>query len=788
MKRLFIVILTIIAFNSESIAQYTQTIKGTIIDKDSKTKLIGANIIIKNSNPLIGTNSDTSGNFHLDKVAIGRHTIVVTYIGYEDLVIPEILVNTGKEVFLSIELTESVSQLKETTIYGNTQKGKASNEMTAVSSRSFSVEEAGRYAGNINDISRIAQSYAGVSSSDTYNELIIRGNSSRGMLWRLEGIEVPNLNHLATNGSSGGGLSILSVNVLKNSDFYTGAFPAEYGNALSGVFDVKLRTGNSEKREYAIQSGFLGLEAAMEGPFSKKSKASYLVNYRYSTLDLLDAMGYNLFGSDMVIPKFHDLTLKFTFPTKNKGSFTIFGIGGLSSTVQQAKKDSALWENTFNKFEATLISNMFATGIIHKYSLNKRAYLTSYISYSGKENAVKLDSLNNQYSFLSTLNSDITEAYLHISTALNYKFNSKNTLRTGIIYTNTSFNLHSESKSKNIVYFDNRGSTNLAQFYSEWKHRFNEKITLYSGLHSTYFALSSSFTLEPRLSLKYSISSRQSVSIGMGLHSKTDPLTIYFAQIRQSIGTYTTPNKNLRTTKAQHYVLSYENLLAENFKVKIETYFQYLYDVPVENVPQSGFSVLNFNDTYPTTFDYNANVPLVNKGSGKNYGIELSVEKFFSKNYYFLFTGSLYESKYKAMDNIERNTRYNNNFITNFIAGKEFKVGKNKSNAIVIDIKFVWTGGARLTAIDLEKSKIRGRTVFDLENRYSEKGPDYLKLNFKIGYRKNNKKASHYIFLDFQNITDQKNIASQYYNPLKNEIYTYYQLGFLPNLNYRVQF
>ncbi len=788
MNKLLIILLVVVTFYSESFAQLTQTIKGTVADKDSKTKLTGAYVIVKNSNPLLGCNSDTSGNFRIEKVPVGRHTLVVTYIGYENLVIPEILVSTGKEVFLTIELTESVSQLKEVTITGNSDKGKPVNEMATVSSRSFTVDEASRYAGNINDISRIAQSYAGVSSSDTYNELIIRGNSSRGMLWRLEGIEVPNLNHLSTNGSSGGGLSILSVNVLKNSDFYTGAFPAEYGNALSGVFDVRLRNGNGEKREYAIQAGFTGLEAEMEGPFSKNTRDSYLVNYRYSTLSMFYKADFKLFGEDLVIPRFHDLTIKLNFPTKNNGVFTFFCIGGISSTVQFAKKDSALWENTYNKFEATLTSDMFTSGLIHKYFFNEKAYLTSFISSSGKENGVTLDSLDDQYNFLSTMNNKVTEVYFRISSALNYKFNSKNTFRTGIIYSNIRYNLFSDSRVRQIIYVDIDGSTNTAQIYTEWKHRFNENFTLNTGIHSTFLALSSSASFEPRLSLKWNISSIRSLSIGAGIHSKIDPLTLYFAQIPQSNGTYTTPNRNLRTTKAQHCVLSYEDQLTENIKMKIETYYQYLYDVPVENDPQSGFSVLNFNDTYPTMFDNNANVALVNKGTGKNYGVEITIEKYFSKNYYFLFTGSFYESKYKALDNIERNTRYNNKFITNFIVGKEFKVGKNKADVIVTDIKIVWAGGPCLTPVDVEKSRTLGTTVFDLDKRYTERCPDYFKLNFKIGYRKNNLKSSHFIFLDFQNFTDHRNIASQYYNPIKNEIYTYYQIGFLPVLNYRVQF
>jgi hypothetical protein len=786
LKKIFLFSLLIILQIAISQAQLTQTIKGVVIDKDSKAPICGAYVMLENTDPLMGALSDNDGIFRIEKVPLGRYSVKSGYIGYETVTIPEVLVSSGKEIYLTIELKEVLTHLKEVTIVGNNTKGKTGNEMSVVSSRSFSVEEASRFSGNMNDISRIAQSYAGVSAGDLQNNLVIRGNSSKGMLWRLEGIEVPNLNHLANNGSSGGGLSLLSVNVLKNSDFYTGAFPAEFGNALSGVFDVNLRDGNNEKREYAIQAGFIGLEAEMEGPFSKKSRSSYMANYRYSTTGLLEVMGLKLTGGNM--PEFHDLTVKLNFPTTKYGNFSFFALSGKSSVSNSADKDSAKWTSVDDRFQFVELSNVLATGLIHKYFFGNNTFLKSYISYSGNEIGEKRDSLDDHYELQPTFQSSFRENSIKVSTNLNHKFNSKNTIRTGIILSSIAFNFKAEDISKQEIYNDNKGDTWFGQYYAEWQHRFNEKLTLNSGVHALYFGLNSTYSIEPRLGFEWKINAREAIGFGYGIHSKIEPLLFYFGQLRQADGSLAEPNKKLRSTKAAHYVLSYDNLLAENLRLKIEAYYQNLYDVPVEDSAGSGFSVLNYGTGFGINMDNNADVALVNKGSGTNYGLELTLEKFFSKNYYFLFTASLYESKYKALDGIERNTRYNNNFITNFIAGKEFLIGKTKTNAIITDAKIIWAGGNRLSPINFEESARLGTTVYYLEQRYSEKAIDYFKINFKIGYRKNTKNTSYSIFLDVQNLTNRKNVFLQYYEPATNKVVTFYQLGLLPILNFRIQF
>lgn len=168
-------------------------------------------------------------------------------------------------------------------------------------------------------------SFAGIINEGSgNNDIIVRGNNPRFIQWRLEDIEIPNPNHFAIEGLTGGPINALNSQMLANSSFYSGAFASQYGNALSGIFDMKLRKGNDEKQEYSFSLGVLGLDFTAEGPISRKNKSSYLVNYRYSTLSLLDDIGLVDFGG---VPRYQDLSFKFYFPTENSGIFTLFGLG-----------------------------------------------------------------------------------------------------------------------------------------------------------------------------------------------------------------------------------------------------------------------------------------------------------------------------------------------------------------------------------------------------------------------------------------------------------------------------
>ncbi|KXJ04746.1 hypothetical protein AC249_AIPGENE8425, partial [Exaiptasia diaphana] len=315
------------------------TVRGKVIDNVSESPIPGAKVIIPNGETPLRALTKDDGSFRIESVPIGRQNVIVSYMGYQDAVIKGIIVSAGKETVLTVKIEEDIVQQKEVKV--SARRDNPINEMSVVSTRTFSVEETQKYAAALNDPARMATSFAGVVATDgVNNDISIRGNSPRGLVWRMEGVEIPNPNHFSSVGTSGGGISIISSQLLGTSDFSTGAFAAEYGNALSGVFDLSLRKGNNEKREYTFQAGVLGIDAAIEGPFKKGYGGSYLVNYRYSTLSLL---GHIVPIGDEVT-NFQDLSFNVFLPSKKLGNFGVFGFGGLSDNSYGSIADSTVWK------------------------------------------------------------------------------------------------------------------------------------------------------------------------------------------------------------------------------------------------------------------------------------------------------------------------------------------------------------------------------------------------------------------------------------------------------------
>jgi hypothetical protein len=776
MKKFFLLLLLSANINFQTIdaQQLFQTIRGKVVDKESKIPLIGVTLVIEASVPPLGTITNVNGEFRFEKLNVGRYNIVVSCLGYESKTIPDIILGAGKEVVLNIEITESVIELNEVVINGKAHKAESLNKMSSVSARSFTVEETKRYAGSINDPARMAVSFAGVTGDpDGNNDIVVRGNSPRGMLWRLEGIEIPNPNHFAEEGSSSGPISILNSTTLDNSDFFTGAFPAEYGNAYSGVFDINLRKGNNQKKEYSFQAGFLGTDCSIEGPFTKKYTGSYLLNYRYSTLAILNSIGIRIEG--FAVPKFQDLTYNLYFPTKRTGTFTLFGIGGISNIHEEDK----IYENNFE-------TDMGVIGVSHQYHLNNKTYLKSVLAVTATLNKWKYTEDDDATDFYYEGQEDFTYKTIKASVSLNKKINARNTAKTGIIYSDLNFNLfdkdYSLEDSVLVTNIDRKGRTGLWQGYAGWKYRPTKKLTFNSGMHLMYFLLNSNYSVEPRIGVRWEITPKQYLSAGFGMHSKIETITNYYAQKELEDGKIGMPNKNIDLAKAIHYVMGYENRITKNLYLKLELYYQYLYKIPIEDNDTSYFSALNYSWGYTST-------PLVNKGTGYNYGLELTLEKFFDNNYFFLFTCSLFDSKYTGGDGIVRNTVYNGNYVANMLAGKEFPVGKKTSgNNLSINVRGIWAGGRRYTPVHENLSREKGYTVRDWTRPFAGQFEDYVRFDLKISYKRNRKHTTRYWELDIQNATNNMNVSGNYWDRTIDGVTTWTQLGIVPVFNYRIEF
>ncbi len=767
---------------SAPVQDLTQTVKGQIVDVQSLSPIPGATVLISTTDPVKGAVTDVDGYFKIEKVPVGRHTIQVSFVGYENKVIPEVLVGSGKEVVLNVQLSESLIEMEEVIISAASQdKGTPLNEFATVSAKSINVEETSRYAATFDDPARAALSFAGVrgGGDDITNEIVIRGNSPRGLLWRVEGVEVPNPNHFSEEGSSAGGISILSNNMLANSDFYTGAFPAQYGNALSGVFDINLRKGNTDKREYSFQAGLIGLAAAAEGPLKKNSKASYLINYRYSTLSLLNELKLlPIFGEEEIV--FQDLAFKFHLPTQKAGAFSFWGMGGLSRQTETANPENNYY------FNDNFRSDMGVTGLSHVYFLNGDTFIETKLTAARGLTGFDSDSLK-----LQVYNKEhfIKQDY-RLSVMLNQKFNARHTLRSGVIASSLGYDLLSSyyNNIENETYtgLDARGSMLFLQGFSQWQYRATEDLTINTGFHYSHLFLENQLAFEPRLGMKWTIAPGSSINAGAGLHNRLESASLYLTKRQLEDGSWVQENKDLELTRAAHFVVGYEKQIGESVRFKTEAYYQYLYNVPIATVDNPG-------EWAPTFSTINAKMgftdqPLVNEGTGKNYGLEFTLEKFLTRGFYYTATASVYQSKYTAADGIERNTRFNGNFTGNLIAGKEFKVGRSKNNLLGVNTRVIYAGGNRKIPIDLARSMAEDRTVLDFPRAYEQRLPDYARLDVGVSFRRNKARLSSVVALNIQNVTARYNVYGEYFNTQLDKVDTYEQLGFLPNLSYRVEF
>jgi len=761
-----------------------QIVRGRIIDNITHQPISGASISILDNCLPIGTTSDNDGNFHL-AIPFGRTTLKIFHISYDNSVLP-LSATGGKEIVLRVEMKERAEQLPQIEIDADRYLGNRTQEIGRMN---FTVEEALRNAANFSDPARLVTQYAGISLfNDQGNNISVRGNSPNTVSWKLEGIDILNPNHLMNGGTindrispTGGGVNILSSQLLANSSFLTGPFSSEYGNSLSGIFDINFRRGNNIKREYTTQASLYGIDFAAEGPFTKANKSSYLVNYRYSTVALFGLMGIK-FGDEDV--KFQDLSVNLYFPTAKAGTFTFFGMGGLSSADFMTKRDSAEWLVDKDHSDILFFSNMLASGLTHEISLNKKTFMRTVIGFSALESERKGSILNLDYRPLLNEEDKTQQQKSSFTTMASHKINSKNILKVGGYFSRLYFYMRSTKSllidSATTLMGD--GIYSLAQPYVNFEHRFSDALTMNAGLHSMYFTLNKSKSLEPRFSLNWRIGINQSLDFAYGLHSMLQQPQVYFMLFPETNGSNGSLNSTLDFTKSHQVALSYSRKVLKELKWITQVYYQYLYNVPIEDNSSSSFSALNVLDDWVTT-------PLANKGTGENYGLDMSIEKYLFSNYYFLISGSLYNSVYKGGDGVERSTRFNGNYASAITLGKERVKSKNEKNKIInTNLKILYRGGYRTTPINPVLSFVNGSTYYIQSSAFSNKMKDFFRIDFRFSVKRNKTNYTRTWAIDIQNILNYRNIAFEYYDVKQKMIISKYQNGLIPILSYRLDF
>jgi hypothetical protein len=435
---------------------------------------------------------------------------------------------------------------------------------------------------------------------------------------------------------------------------------------------------------------------------------------------------------------------------------------------------------------------MGATGLSNTYFFNNHISGKLSVSLSATDLKVTIDTVSptDHSTFLDAKNKS-TETNVISNYTVTAKITASHLIKTGITYQATFFNSHAFSYfpayGKYIHTFDvNQSNAGLLQSFIHWQYRPTELLTINSGVHYQNFLLNHTWAIEPRLGARYQLSPKQNLNFGYGMHSQTQPTIYYFYDTYiPSTDKYYNSNRNLDLSKSQHFILSYDYNFAKNYRFKCEAYYQYLYNIPIQQNMSSSFSMINAGNSLDGIQLVDS---LVNKGTGQNHGIEFTIEKFFSNHFYFLVTTSLYQSTYKGSDNIVYHTSYDGNYVFNSLGGYELTLGKNKTQTLSLDLKYTQAGGNRYTPIDLAASQLAGEAVYISNEAFSKRFKDYTRFDFKLSYKINKKKTAQSLFISIENVFNRQNILRQSYNPDTKAVQIDYQFGRFPYGGWKIEF
>ncbi len=765
-----ILIFLVILFCCQTIlAQQNQQVSGKVEDYSTHTILTGASVVLIQDTVNTGTTSDASGVFVFKNVSPGRYIVRISYTGYET-VQQELLVISARRTEIVIQLREFQNTLDEVEIFSSRQQSHEPGE------HSITNEKALRVPANFFDPVRVITSYPGImTANDQNNTIVIRGNSPAGLLWRINGLDVVNPNHLANAGTFsdrpagfGGGVNIISSQLMERTDFYTGSLPARYGNALSGAIDMKLRGGDTTDYHYTAQASLIGIDLAAEGPLGKNKKTSFLANYRYSTVGLLSQLGVK-FGDEDI--SFQDLTFSLNSALSKGRNLSWFGFVGASKNSFE-HKDSDDWEVEKDQYDIDYDSKNFGTGLVFNQSI-RQTFISTGISVSASVQSrdqtasPELPAGRPDVIYEDIFDQDkiLVSAFGRISKKINNSI-----LEAGVQVNFMSDQISLINQTGNAPQTSHLGTMEgfLIQPYAQWKVLISDKWNAQTALRYVYYTYNQTGSVEPRISLEFLPSLNSSLKFSYNIVSQA-----------QTVATYTMDNEDLELTKAHHFDLGYTFSTETGFRFSATAYYQQLFDIPIETI-SSSYSLVNSIEVYPYS-------GLVSKGIGNNYGLEVLTEKSFFNKSYFIAGASFYKSQYKGSDGIERSTRFDGNYSVNLTYGREWtRLKKQSQRSFGISSRVLYLGGLRESGII--PTQLAPGTIDDPSRIFEEKLKDYFRLDLRLNWRKNKKNYTRTIAIDIQNLLNVQNEGYHYYDHVKQKVKTQYQLGLIPVLVYRIDF
>jgi len=738
-------------------------ITGLITDIETQSPLPDAEITIIELNRI--TNTDSTGSFTFTGVPFGTYRVKISASGYEPAVKTDIVVLSARPAEIVTGLT-SRSYKTETIDVEGKYFQKSTDENTSTFNLDF--EEVRRAPGSVEDISRMVQVLPGVSpGNDQRNDLIVRGGSPSENLTMIDGIEIPNINHYPSQGSSSGPIGMINVKFINEVNFSTGGFSAKHGDKLSSVMDIKFREGQRKSFLADINLSTAGFGAVVEGPMLSKN-GSYLFSFRRSYLNLIRS-AIRL----AAVPNYWDFNLKAVYDINKNNKLTFIGIAGLDKISFEGSASEVSDENPYGnakgdqeQFTAGFnLTTLFKKGFIQTTFANSSNYYY-YLLTDITTNAVVFDydsyesdfNLNTEIFYQLSRNSSITLGgggrYIRFKNDLYVR---PDTTEFGDPLPVLNINLKSEF---------NKGSA-FAQYSLKL---FKDNVIFNAGLRYDYFS---------GINKKHAISPRAGLSIKLLPITTLNFSTGIYTQAPEYLWVTSDPlNKDLKYIKTYHYVAGIEHLFADDLRVTVEAYYKSYSDYPVSVYIPTLILVNGGSENGPNFVG-----EATSKGYGYVKGIDFSLhKKLTGSGIYGMINYSLSESKFTALKGGPKPGSFDYRHNLTIIAGYQL------SNDWLIGIKYRYTTGRPYTPFDVEKSIIAGRGVYQTDKFNEARYKDYNRLDIRVDKKWNFKKLTIISYVELQNVFDTTNVYQYFWNEYKNQQGTIYQWAFLPVGGFSIQF
>ncbi len=738
----------------------TGTIKGLVLDADTKSPIVGASILIVGTTTGAATN--TSGNFTLADLPVGNYTLQFRSIGYETKSRTDVIVKSQRITFVEIELEYTAVEIGDVVVksgYFTEEK----DQPTSISS--YSAEEIRRAPGSAGDVSRIMLSLPSIAKiDDQLNNLVVRGGNPGENSFYLDNIEIPNINHYPIQGSSGGPIGLLNNDFIQDATFSAGGFPALYGDRLSSVMDLTFREGNREEFDGQLELHFAGVGFVAEGPLAKP-RGSWMLSVRRSFLDLLvDAIGTG------VAPKYSDYQGKAVYDLAPGHTLTTLGVLGvdyIEFEKDQSVEDDNVVYGTYDGLE-------YALGATWRYLWGTGGYsLTSVSTFGSGVDGMFFETKSN----LALIEEDTREQTLQLRNVNHCRYNESHAIDFGIEakqiandydYASPEYtNVLGDTVPALVV--DDYITSSKAAVFASYIWRPWPRLTSTWGVRYDYFSFNRHGHVSPRFSSSYALTDRMAINAAAGIYYQSLPLILISQRAAY---------KDLKDPLAWHTVLGTDYLLTANTKLTIEGYYKSYSNFPLDPAQPQLFVVDGLAYGY-----YIGNFEqLRDEGKAESYGIELTVRKKLVAGVYGLLGGSYSVSRYRGLDGVWRDRMFDNRLILSAEGG--YKPNEKWE----FSLRWIFGGGPPYTPLDLEASQLINRSVLDRNRVNVERYPDYHSLNVRVDRRFHFGGSNLTMFFSAWNVYNRKNISTYYWNEIEQQQDTIYQWSLLPVIGLEFEF